>query len=267
MNFIYLKKSILYFAVLFMGISHAVYSYEEINDVDARALALGNVKALSRGLSNPACLAFKEQKEFGGSVYNRFKMKELNTVSIYTLFPNRAIDAGVLLSSYGYEDYRLLQGQVSLAKKLSSCFSIGTKLSCMNENSILEPENKNYFSADVGFYYRFNESFEAAFTTENLLHTRSLLPVICDMGIHYRLLPTCSVLIETGYDFKKYLDVKTGIEYEIAGQFSVRAGFGTRVKTPSLGFACTGTQWKTEVAFLLHSVPGLSSAVGIAYFF
>lgn len=267
MNFIYLKKSILYFAVLFMGISHAVYSYEEINDVDARALALGNIKALSRGLSNPACLAFKEQKEFGGSVYNRFKMKELNTVGIYTLFPNRAIDAGVLLSSYGYEDYRLLQGRVSLAKKLSSCFSIGTKLSYMNENSILEPENKNYFSADVGFYYRINESFEAAFSTENLLHTSSLFPVICDLGISYRLLPDCFVLVETGSDFRKYLDVKTGIEYEIAGWFSVRAGFRTRLKTPSLGFACTGTRWKTDVAFLLHPVPGLSSAIGVAYFF
>jgi hypothetical protein len=263
----YLKKSILYFVVLLTGISQSAYPYGETNDVDARMLALGNIKSLSRGLSNPACLAFREQKELGASVYNRFGMKELNTMSIYTLLPNRAIDAGVLLSTYGYEDYRLLQGRVNLAKKLSSSFSIGTNLTCVNENSILEPESKNYFSADAGLYYRINESFEAAFITENLLHTSNPLPVICSLGISCRLLPDCFVLIETDYDFSKSLAVKTGIEYEIDGQFSVRAGFKTRPKTPSLGFAYTGIQWKTEVAFLLHPVLGLSSAIGMAYFF
>jgi hypothetical protein len=267
MKFIYFKKSILYFGVLFMGISHVAYPIGEISDADTRALALGNIKALSRGMSNPAYLAFMEQKELGASVYNRFKMKELNTMSIYTLIPNQAIDAGFLFSSYGYEDYRLLQGQVNLAKKLSSSFSIGTNLTYINENSILEPENKNCFSADIGFYYRINESLEAAFVTENLLHTSSPFPVICDVGILYRLLTTCSVLIETGYDFRKYPDVKAGIEYEIAGQFTVRAGFGTQPKTPSIGFAYAGRQWKTDVAFLLHPILGLSSAIGIACFF
>jgi hypothetical protein len=267
MKSVYSKKLILYFWVLFMGISHSAYPFGETSDVDARALALGNIKALSRGLSNPAYLAFKERKELGAFVYNRFKMKELNTMNIYTLIPNRAIDAGFLFSTYGYEDYRLLQGQMNLAKKLSSSFSIGANLTYMNENSILEPEDKNCFSAGVGFYYRINESLEAAFSAENLLHTISSFHATYNAGILYRLLPACSVLIETGYDFRKYLDIKAGIEYEIAGQFTVRAGFRTQPKTPSIGFAYTGSQWKTEVAFLLHPVLGLSNAIGMAYFF
>jgi hypothetical protein len=250
-----------------MGISQSVYSYGETNDVDTRALSLGNIKALSRNLSNPAYLAFKEQKELGASVYNRFMMKELNTVSIHAFISNRTIDAGFLFSSYGYEDYRLIQGQASLAKKLSSSFSIGTNLTYLHENSILEPESKSYLSADVGLYYRINESFEAAFTTENLLHTSSPFSTLYDVGILYRLLPNCIVLIETGSDFRKYFEVKAGIEYEIAGQFTVRAGFKTQPKTPSIGFAYTGTQWKTEVAFLLHPVLGISSAIGVSYFF
>jgi len=264
-NFYY--KLILCFWILCMGISHAVYSFGETNDMDVRALALGNVKALSQNLSNPAYLPFKEQKELGASVYNRFGMKELSTMSIHTLIPNRTIDAGFLFSTYGYEEYRLLQGQVSLAKKLSSCFSIGTSVTYLNESSILEPESKNYLSANIGLYYRINELFEVAFTTENLLHTNILFPTLYDVGILYRLLPNCTVLFESGSDFKKYFDVKAGIEYEIAGQFVVRAGFKTQPQTPSIGFAYTGTQWRTEVAFLLHPVLGVSSAIGMSYFF
>ena len=148
--------SILFFWILWMGFSHSAYSQRETNDVDARALALGNLKALSRNLLNPAYLAFTEQKELGASVYNRFGMKEINTVSMYAMIPNRMIDAGFQFSTYGYNEYRLLQGQISLAKKLSSCLSIGTNVTYLNENSILEPENINYISADIGLYYRIN---------------------------------------------------------------------------------------------------------------
>ena len=260
-------KSTFYFWVLLMGISHSAYPYGETDDVDAGALALGNIKALSQGLSNPAHLAFTEQKELGASVYNRFMIKELNTMSIHALIPNRTIDAGFLFSSYGYEEYRLLQGRVSLAKKLSSCFSIGINLTYLNENSILEPENNSYLSADIGLYYRINELFEVAFTTENFLHTSNPFPVIYSAGILYQLLPACSVLLETGVAFGKYFDIKAGIEYEIADQFAVRAGFETQAKTPSIGFAYKGTQWKTEVAFLLHPVLGVSSAIEMTYFF
>ncbi|MDR0733534.1 MAG: hypothetical protein LBF08_05700 [Dysgonamonadaceae bacterium] len=264
----YLKKSILYFVVLSTCIAHPAHPYGETGEMDVRALALGNVKALSWGVLNPSCLAFKGQKELGAAVYSRFGMKELSASGIYALLPNRAIDVGVLLSAYGYEDYRLLQGQVNLAKKLSpASFSIGVNLSCIHESSILEAESKRYFSAAVGWFYRISELFEAAFVAENLLRTSGVLPVVCNLGIRYLLLPDCFVLIETGYDFKEDPVLKTGVEYEIAAQFSVRAGFGTRPKTPSLGFAYAGNRWKTEVAFLLHPVLGLSSAIGAACFF
>jgi len=250
-----------------MGASHFAYSQRETNDVDARALALGNIKALSRNLSNPAYLAFTNQKEFGASVYNRFGMKELSTMSAYVFVPNKTIDAGFLFSTYGYEEYRLLQGKISLAKKLSSRLSIGTNVTYLNENSILEPESKNYLSADIGLYYCINELLEAAFTSENLLHTSNSFQSFCNVGILYRLLPECNILLETGSDFNKYFEVKAGIEYEIAGQFVVRTGFKTQLKVPSLGFAYIGTKWRTDVAFLLHPVLGLSSSIGMSYYF
>jgi hypothetical protein len=264
-NFYY--KSILCFWVIGMGIFQTVYSSPVMNDIDVRALALGNIKALSRETANPAYLPFKERKEIGASVYDRFRIKELSTMRVYALIPNQTIDAGFLFSTYGYDEYRLIQGQAGLAKKLSPGFSIGVNLTYLREHSILESESKHGLSAGVGLYYAINESLETAFTVENLLHTHSLLPTLGNAGMLYHLLPDCSVLIEAASDFGKYFDVKAGIEYEISEPFTVRAGFSIQPKTPSIGFAYTGTQWKTEVAFLLHPVLGVSSAIGMAYFF
>jgi hypothetical protein len=107
---------------LFIHCFQASYPIDETSGMDVRALSLGQVKSLSHELLNPAFLAFQQQKLLGAAVYNRFGMKELSTKSLYGMIPNHFINAGFKLSAYGYEDYQLLQGQFSLAKKIFSPF-------------------------------------------------------------------------------------------------------------------------------------------------
>jgi hypothetical protein len=232
-----------------------------------RALSLGQVCALSEGLLNPAYLPFSEQKQVGASVYNRFQMKELSTKSAFGIIPNRFIDAGFHLSVFGYEAYQQMQVQVSPAKKLSNKLAVGATFSYLNENSILEEKSQTFLLADVGVFWRINDSFEGAFTTQNLLHTRNRQQTVCFAGINYRPFSKARILLESSADFQKQWNWSAGFEYEIAGQFAVRGGFRNHPQTPSLGFAYTGAHWKVETAFLLHSVLGLSSGIGMGYFF
>jgi hypothetical protein len=244
-----------------------IYSIDEISDTDVRALSLGQVKSLSYELLNPSFVSFQERKLLGASVYNRFGMKELSTRSLYGILPNPLLDAGFKCSAYGYEDYQLLQGQISLSKKVFPGFSIGTNLIYLNENSILEDKSQNYLFADVGVYWRINDSFDWAFTTENLLYTMNFCRTMFYTGINYRLLPACRILIETGCDFRNYFRASAGIEYEIAGQFNVRGGFRSNPQTPSIGFGYVGEHWKIDAGFMLHPTLGLSGAIGAGWFF
>jgi hypothetical protein len=131
----------------------------------------------------------------------------------------------------------------------------------------LEDRTKNYLLSDVGVYWQVNESFDVAFTTENLLYTMNDCRTMFYVGTNYQLLSSCKVLLETGSDFRKAFHVSAGIEYEIVGQFAVRCGFRSNPKTPSLGFAYIGKHWNVETAFLLHPILGLSSAIGLNYLF
>jgi hypothetical protein len=208
-----------------------------------------------------------KHSEIGAAVYRRFNIKELDTRAIFLLLPNRFIDAGLQLSSFGFENYGLTQVQASFAKQLSTNFSVGTNLVYLNENSFLEPENRDFFAADAGIFYRTENSLSLGFTAENLLHTDSQFPTVCNAGVGYEIIKNCTVFFEGSYNFQKDFHVSAGIEYLIETQFAVRGGWRNNPKTPSLGAAYIGKQWKAETAFLLHPVLGLSSAVGIAYFF
>lgn len=255
------------FLFLFLNVLHAGFPANEAPDTDIRAMSLGQVNSLSQELVNPAFLSFQEQRKIGLSVFNRFSMKELSTNSIYAAFPNRLLNAGFKLSAYGYDDYQLLHGQMALSKKLTPQFSIGTNFILLHENSVMRDETANDLRGDAGFFWQINDSFDWAFCTENLLHTKKDCSTFYSTGVNYRILSNCIFLMETEFDFQNHLSFKWGIEYEIEKQFSIRGGFRTNPETPSLGFAYSLNSWKVETSFLLHPVLGLSSGIGVIFCF
>jgi len=254
------------FLFLFISKFQMAYPFDEVKFIDIRALSLGQMKALSQ-LTNPAFLPFSEQKQIGASVFNRFEMKELSTQSIFGLIPNRLLDMNLHLSVFGYSDYQLIEGQAGFAKKLSSKFSIGTSVSYLVENSILEESLRTYLQADISFLWQINQTFEWALTTENLIHTRNSQPVACFSGIKCRLIPETYVLLEAGYDSQKRFSACAGVDYEIVKNLMVRGGFRNNPQTPSLGFAYKIEHWNIETAFLFHQALGLSSGIAITYIF
>jgi len=255
------------FLFLFISKFQWIYPFDEARYVDVRALSLGQVSALSQGLVNPAYLPFAECKQIGVSVFNRYEMKELITRSIFGLLPNRLLDLNFGLSAFGYDEYQLIEGRIGFAKKLSQRFSIGTSVSYLTQSSILEERNRTYLSADLSLFWRINEAFEWALTTENLIYTRNSQPTFCFTGVKYRLASTAFLLLESGYDFQNSFSVSAGLEYEIVKELTVRGGFRNKLQTPSLGFAYRMKHWNVETAFLFHPTLGVSGGIAVGYLF
>jgi hypothetical protein len=267
MKLILFKGMKMIFLFLIISNSQPAYPFEEVKTIDIRTLSLGQMRALSQGLVNPAYLPFTERKQIGASVFNRFEMKELSTKSVFILFPNRLLDMNFHLSAFGYDEYQLTNVQAGFAKKLSSGFSIGISGNYLTNSSILEEQNQTYLQADLGFFWQINEDFQWALLTENLIHTRNLQPRFCFSGVNYQLIPTVCILLETGFDFQNQFSVSAGLEYGIAEQITIRGGFRNNLQTPSFGFAYELEHWKIDAAFLFHQKLGLSNGISVAYLF
>ena len=267
MKVYFFRGVIFIFLFLVLGKFNLAYPFEGLEAIDVRSISLGQLKALSQGLTNPAYVPFSEHKQVGVSVFNRFEMKELGTRCIFGLFPNRLIDLNCRLSTFGYDEYQLIEGQAGFAKKITQKFAIGTSVGFLTKNSILEERVQTCLFADISLFWQINEALEWALTTENLIHTRNFQPVFCFTGIKYQLVPTACILMETGFDSQKRFSVNAGIEYEMVRQLTVRGGFRNNPRMPSLGFAYRVEQWNIETAFQFHPELGVSSGISASYFF
>jgi hypothetical protein len=267
-----MKESVFSFLQKFFFIVLLFYcqngtAINELFFVDTRSFSLGNVHALSNEVLNPASISFSKQKQAGISIMNRFGMKELNSANIYLKYPNQWVGVGLKLSTFGYEDYRIIQSQASLAKKLTNKFSLGVQLAYINESSILEDSSNHFITSGVSIYYVMNEQIALTILGENILHSfkQNLLTVYG--GMKYEPIENTTILLEASYGKEALFNFSIGFEYEIFDQLTLSTGFRTNPKMPSLGLAYKWNQWRVETGFSLHPQLGISSMVGINFEF
>jgi hypothetical protein len=239
----------------------------ELVSTDARSFSLGNLHALSREFLNPASLSFHTNPQVSISVLNQFEMKELNTFCAGGKYPNPYVDAGLTVSQSGYTDYRTVRIQSGFAKKILPNLAIGLHLAYFRESSFLEESARNRLSSDIGLYYQLNPKFALALLAANVLHTFPGRIENFYGGLTYEALDNCFFLAETHYDINRHFNLSLGIEYELAEKFILRTGIQTGLKLPSFGVAFQENRWTMDAGFSLHPVLGVSSIIGINYYF
>ncbi|MDR0427511.1 MAG: hypothetical protein LBH12_02785, partial [Dysgonamonadaceae bacterium] len=224
------------------------------------------IRALSDELQNPAVLSVQAHPELGLSVLNRFEMKELNTAGMYLKYPNRLLDCGFRLSTFGYDEYRISNIQLSSAKKVTSRLSLGANLLYYNESSILNDESGHYFSSDLGFRYLLTDRINIAVLFENILRSdseRSLFSAC--LGFEYTPYKHTSFLMEASCGEDKKVNLSVGVESVLSDRFILRAGLKAESQTPSFGIGYMMDKWVIESGFSFHSELGVSSIIGVRF--
>jgi hypothetical protein len=257
-----IKALFLVFALTNIQTSFAI---KELNTNDVRSFSLGKIRALSEELLNPANIPFSNRKECGISVFNQFQMKELNTVALYLKYPNKWLDTGVKISTFGYTDYRIIQTQFGFAKKILPDLSVGVHLSYLNESSILETHSRHYLTSGLGFYFNMNEQIDLALLGENLLHSLDENQFNVSAGLKYKVAEHSFFLLEASSGKEIHFSFSAGLEYEIFNQFIIRSGFKSNPGTPFFGIAYQWNKCIIDTGFSFHSTLGTSSMIGIKF--
>ncbi len=232
---------------------------------DVRAFSLGNIRSLSDELINPAYISFSDQKEIGTSILNHFQISELNTANLYLKYPNKRLDTGIKLSTFGFEDYRISQIQFGFSKKIHSSVALGINLNCLNEYSLLNENSQYFFTAGIGFYYILTQDIHLTMLAENLIETSEENKILFSTGIKYMIVPNSIFYLESKYEKETHFKFSIGFEYDILDQFIVRLGIQTNPKIPSLGITYQWNNWNIDVGFSLHSALGISSMIGVCF--
>ncbi len=232
---------------------------------DARASALGNTRNFSYKCTNPAFLSFQEQKLVGISLHNHFGIKELNTVEIFSVLPNKWLDIGISGCEFGYDNYKFYSGQLGISKRLNRYFSLGGNIHYRNEN--VYHDYSQHISSDLGIYARINKEISAAYLCQYIVSSQAGDQALHSFGLNYSFSSSCTLLIEYASDFIRIQNLIAGIEYELLESFFTRIGIQSEIKQPSFGAGYTISGFTMDVAFQMHPTLGISSIISINYKF
>lgn len=265
----YLPLTIRLVAIALLCVFHSQSYASDEFATDTRSLALGNIKALSKELSNPAYLSFQAKPQIGMYVHNHFQIKELNTVNIVGLIPNKYIDAGVRLSRFGYMDYQILSTQLSFSKKLNRKFSLGaTALYTHRLDDNYTPDFNWSMAVHIGLCMQVSNAINLAFLVENMARSNiQNQSSIFHLGMNYHLSESLSFVTEASSDFKEINNLTIGFEYELMDRFFARMGIRTQPVSPSFGIAYTIKEITVDVGFSIHQTLRNNSSIGISYLF
>lgn len=255
------------FLYCLLYLSFSTHLYCEESHLDAREIGLGQIQATSSGSANPASLGFLNKAKVGINVYNKFEMKELNTISIYALKPNDFLDCGIRISQFGFSDYKVWTIQPAIAKKINSKLAIGGKLNWRRESIYLEDKPRMQLSADLGITYKKTESWKLNILLKNIANKTNTYKPSIHIGTAFILIEDLEILAESTTYTKDYTAFHIGAEYGIAQSIYIRLGYRSNPNTPSMGFAYTYNSFAIDIAYLSHNILGNSSSINIAYQF
>lgn len=253
--------------VLCLLVPRHAFPIKRLYTTNPKAFAMGNSYSLGYEMINPGGLSFVENPGIGIAVLNQFQMAELNTASLYVMYPNRWLDAGLRQSAYGFEDYRILQSQAALSKKITANLSLGVNFIYSNQSSIVEEIDQNNLYADIGLLYLPTPKWELALLIENGLHTEDKKLTRFNTGASFKAFDNTRLSAQIAWDYLYKWNLAAGLEYELIDSFIVRGGYQSIGKSPTFGVGYTIWGFEMNAGFMLHSTLGVSSMIGINYRF
>ena len=267
-------KSINLFIVLFVSIN--IHAVDNLRILDMRSLGMGRNGVTQSALFNPALVALHTGKMVNFEYFNRYGLKELGMMGIGFIYPNSLLSAGVNISSFGYDGYRETCFRLSVGKRLNERWRIGISFQyTMLQTEVLEKVPKQ-LSTDIGILFSPVDNLLIGML---IMDCPSVVVQKYTTGINY----ITDYSVQIGFQWKvinnllivgtfesnkaHVLTGSAGIEYAPFDNFHIRAGIQATPLLPALGIGYRLAKFTINVATVYHPVLGVSTGLGLNYYF
>ncbi len=169
----------------------------------------------------------------------RFWLSDLSSVSLAAKknFGFGAI--GVLVESFGLEEYKEQKLGLAYARRLTNKLSIGAQFDLLNLN-IDRYGSRSVYTFELGLYSKINKYFHASahvFSPGQISVTENTdLPTIFRTGIKYLPSKKLNLLLEFNKSLEEKFDFRMGLSYQIIDLLNFRVGFATEPSLFTFGF-------------------------------
>jgi hypothetical protein len=217
---------------------------------------------------NQASLARFRNYSCGINYENRFGLKELGTCSAGVTIPaGRASLAGIC-SRFGYSDFRRDMAGIACAVPVSEKASAGIQIDYFSEKTYGEYQNNESVTFEAGVLVSASDNVTIGVHLFNPLPNsirKNPMVSAITAGIGANLSNSLFAGFETELNTDGVIDFRTGFEYMIAGDFTIRGGFRTLNTSFSFGMGYKAGPAIVDIAFATHQKLGIISSVSIVF--
>lgn len=226
------------------------------------------------GFHNPAILSSEESLSISVNYENRFQLKELSTKELSVAIQTKLVDLGLAISHFGYSQYNEMQAGLGLARSFSSKFSMGAQFNYYSVYLSPSEGSKGILVAQVGllsevlpkFFIGFH-AFNPAQTNIKTAITEKRIPSAFSLGSSYYFTDKLIWVAQLDKEVDYNLQWRTGFEYELMKEVSIRMGGYGSPFVPSLGVGIQIKKLQMDVNFERHPVLGINSVCKLSYSF
>lgn len=223
---------------------------------------------------NPAILSTVNTYKIAANYVNRFQLKELSTTSISASIPTKLATFGLALSHFGYSQYNEIQGGIAVARNFTDRFHVGMQF---NYYAVLLSPTEGYkrtVIAQIGIISKISDALFIGFHTYNpaqtnieLELTKKRIPSIFSLGASYYFSDKLLWLAQLDKEIDYPLQWRSGFEYRIVKELSLKMGGYGNPFVPNLGVSVFIKQLQIDLNFERNPTLGINSICGLSYTF
>lgn len=241
---------------------------------DARSAAIGFASVSLASIDNPGGISLQSESFAGLHYENPYGIKELSKATAVAAFKNRWLDAGLVVSKFGYEKYGETRFAVNFSKKLFAGTSLGIRLNYLSILLSAEEGDKSVMSADVGMLVSPVEKLRIGIEIQNVMRTsyRTLrdeytLPLVLRAGVNYSVAKELMLISEVEKSIDQPVCFKLGCEYLPLKEIPLRIGLIGTPYRPTFGVGYRISRFVFDVASVYHTVLGFHNLFSMQYKF
>ncbi len=236
--------------------------------------SMGHILSVDNAIANPSNLSFQDQSSINISYSNDYLCKELSSLQVAFLMPNKVVDCSAILTYYGYTNYNEIHCGLSVSKLLVGNFSLGVRVFYYRLDYIGNEDVINRVSADIGLSFRIVDNLDISMLLTNPIRvgytsdlSKYYLPIYMALGVNYSPTDKLKVQAEVAKDTNYPIEGKLALAYNPIESFDVRVGVCSSPFIPTLGVGLNMKNFNLDIASSYHPELGFSPSVGIVYIF
>ena len=247
---------------------------DNVLDIEAKTIIPVARADIWSPFGNAATLANVDNIEAAVLCQNRFAVKELSTKAAQLAVPNKLLNVGLAISSFGYSAYNENIAGISFARKFSDKLMLATQFNYYFVHFSKTEGTKGKLIPQIGILTQPIEKLHIGFQVFNPVQTNletsiltKRIPSVFSLGGSYQFSEKLIWGIQLDKEIQTDPQAAIEIEYRFFDYIWIKSGCVVRNETilPAMGFGLQLFDFQLDTNFKYHTVLGITSNVALSF--